>query len=324
MNSQIPAKQQPKFSVAITTDKYRRLIQNTLGDANRAKRFTAAITSAVAVNPELQECETSSIVAGALLGESLNLSPSPQLGQYFLIPFEQKLKGPDGKVMWVRDEEGNILKDKNGKFIAVTKNKAQFCLGYKGYVQLALRSGSYLDMDVMEIKSGEYLGRDRETGKPRFQFIEDDTEREALPTVGYMAYFEYLNGFRKVIYWSKEKVMIHADRHSKAYSMKSHRKILDGEIDAGEMWRYSSDWYKDFDGMAKKTVLKQLISKWGIMSTDLQRAITADNSFVALDDKGEIFTDEEEEPADIPDLETPIESKPADGAETIDFSAIDA
>lgn len=79
-NRPIPAKQKPKFSVAINTTGYKNLINSTLGDSERAKRFIASITSAVAVNPALQDCEASTILAGALLGESLNLSPSPQLG----------------------------------------------------------------------------------------------------------------------------------------------------------------------------------------------------------------------------------------------------
>ncbi len=158
--------QKPKFSVMITTQSYQNLINNTLRDQDRARSFTASITSAVAVNPALQECDAGTILAGALLGESLKLSPSPQLGQYYLVPF------------------------KNKRQQTVT---AQFVLGYKGYIQLALRSGQYKDLDVMVIKQGEYSGKDPETGKARFKFIEDDDVRDALPTVGYMAFFEYLN-----------------------------------------------------------------------------------------------------------------------------------
>ena len=88
----MPVQQKPKFSVAITTKGYQSLISNTLRDPARARRFTASITSAVAVNPALQECDAGTILAGALLGESLNLSPSPQLGQYYLVPFKQKAK----------------------------------------------------------------------------------------------------------------------------------------------------------------------------------------------------------------------------------------
>ena len=111
-------KTQPKvkFSVAVQSDAYKKLINNTLGDPERAKRFIASISSAVATNPNLQECDAGTILSGALLGESLNLSPSPQLGHYYLVPYKNKNKEqPD----------------------------AQFQLGYKGYIQLAIRSGYY-------------------------------------------------------------------------------------------------------------------------------------------------------------------------------------
>lgn len=291
----VPMKQKPKFSVAITTKGYKNLINNTLGDPERAKRFVASITSAVAVNPALQDCDAGTILAGALLGESLNLSPSPQLGQYYLVPFECKVKGPDGKNVWVLDEQGNHVKDSNGKWLAVTEKKAQFVLGYKGYIQLALRSGHYADLDVMEIKEGEYLGKDSTTGKPQFKFVEDDDERDALPVIGYMAFFEYLNGFRKVLYWSKQKMIRHADTYSPAYSAEAHKKLLSGKIPEKDMWKYSSFWYKNFDDMAKKTMLRQLISRWGVMSTELQRAFVQDTNFAAIGDGNEIVTTPEEQ-----------------------------
>lgn len=276
----------PKFSVAITTEKYQTLVRNTLGDPNRAKRFVGAITSAVAVNAALQECDAGTILAGALLGESLNLSPSPQLGQYYLVPFECKVKGSDGKVIYKTDENGNVMKDARGRYIPLTESRAQFVLGYKGYIQLALRSGYYADLDVMEIREGEYLGKDSSTGKPRFQFIEDDEEREKLPVIGYMAYFEYLNGFKKVVYWSYKKMQEHADKYSPAYSAEAHRKILDGQIPDSEKWKYSSFWYKNFDEMAKKTMLRHLISRWGVMSTELQTVYDKDASALEIDKDG--------------------------------------
>lgn len=274
----VPAvRQQPKFSVAITTTGYKNLINNTLGDPDRAKRFVASITSAVAVNPALQECEAGTILAGALLGESLNLSPSPQLGQYYLVPFKSKAKY-----------------DRNNNLIQPETTKAQFVLGYKGYIQLALRSGAYADLDVMEIREGEYKGKNQFTGKPQFSFVEDDDERDKLPIIGYMAYFEYLNGFRKVIYWTKAKMMNHADTYSPAYSAAAHKKIMAGEIADKDMWKYSSFWYKDFDGMAKKTLLRQLISKWGIMSTEMQAAYTSDGSMAEVGADNEIVTTAED------------------------------
>lgn len=283
--------QKPKFSVAITTKGYQTLINNTLGDPQRARRFVSAITSAVAVNPALQECEAGTILAGALLGESLNLSPSPQLGQYYLVPFKSKAK---------YDRQGNL--------ISPEVIKAQFVLGYKGYIQLALRSGAYADLDVMDIKQGEYLGKDPMTGKPRFSFIEDDDERDRLETIGYMAYFEYLNGFRKVVYWSREKMLSHADKYSPAFSAKSFQDIQDGKIAEKDMWRYSSFWYKNFDDMAKKTLLRHIISRWGVMSPEMQTAFERDSSVSEIGEKGDIVTAEEAEPEEAPTIPTAPEA----------------
>ena len=296
-SSNVPATQKQKFSVAISTEGYRNLINNTLGDPERARRFAAAITSAVAVNPQLQDCTPGTILAGALLGESLNLSPSPQLGQYYLVPFEQKLKNPDGSTAWILDEAGNHVKDKNGKWMAYSEKRAQFVLGFKGYIQLAIRSGQYQDIDVMEIHDGEYLGKDPSTGKPRFQFIEDDEERESRPVIGYMAYFEYLNGFRKTLYWSKAKMMSHADQYSPAFSAAAMKQLEAGQIPQEDMWKFSSFWYKNFDEMAKKTLLRQLISRWGIMSIEMQQGFVQDSKFIQMGESGGFIGTPEEAPA---------------------------
>lgn len=241
----------PKFSIAIQTDAYKKLINNTLGDPKRASKFIASISSAVATNPQLQKCDAGSILSGALLGEALNLSPSPQLGQYYLVPYDKKQKV-------------------NGQWVTVESN-AQFQLGYKGYIQLAIRSGQYKDIDVIEVREGEFLGRNKLTGKYQFEFIEDEVERDNKSVIGYMAYFEYLNGFTKSIYWTKEKMQKHAIEYSQAYAS-----------DIKKNTKYSF-WSKDFDGMAFKTMVRQLISKWGIMSVDMQEAMVKDMSVVNTD-----------------------------------------
>lgn len=298
-----PMVQQKKFSTMISTPSYQAMIANTLRDPNRQRRFVAAITSAVAATPALQSCNPSSILAGALLGEGLNLSPSPQLGQFYLVPFKCKAK----------DARGNQLKDQNGEDLY--ENKAQFVLGYKGYVQMALKSKQYADMDAVIVKEGEYLGRDPSTGKPVFEFISDDAEWQQRPTAGYMAYLEYDGGFRKTIYWSKEKMMAHADRFSPAFSAQALQRLEAGEIPDRDMWRYSSFWYKDFDGMACKTMLRQLISKWGILSTEMQAAIAQDGQFADCDlKKRGVVMHDVDIVADIPeevvdDLEPVVEDE---------------
>lgn len=254
--------QRPKFSVMISTPGYQKMINNTLRDPKKAQRFVASITSAVATNPALQECDPATILSGALLGESLNLSPSPQLGQYYLVPFKNKAK---------YDRQGNLIKPET--------TDAQFVLGYKGYIQLALRSGYYKHLNVIAVKAGELVHFDPLTEEVEVNLNPDELARENSATVGYLAMFEYLNGFRKTIYWSREKMEAHALRYSKGYAAKKGYTF----------------WEEDFDAMAFKTMLRQIISKWGIMSIELQTAFEAD----VADDTDSAYLQAEE--AALPD-----------------------
>lgn len=242
------------FSTFITSDAIKNKVNQMVAGRDGAK-FITSLISLVSNNPMLAECEHSTILSSALLGESLKLSPSPQLGQYYMVPFND---------------------NKNGRKVA------QFQIGYKGYIQLAMRSGQYRDLDVIEVREGEYKGKDVFTGKPRIEFIENDNERLKLPIIGYFAYFELLNGFRKSLYWTKERMEQHALTYSQAY-----------KTDVKKGWN-NSFWSKDFDAMAFKTMLRQLISKWGIMSIEFQNAITHDMG--VIDENGNAnFVDSENE-----------------------------
>lgn len=252
MNKQ--AIQKPKFSIAIQTDVYKKLIQNTLGDPKRAARFVSAVSSAVATNPDLQECDTGTILSSAFVGEGLNLSPSPQLGQYYLVPYNDA---------------------KNNRKVAT------FQIGYKGYIQLAIRSGQYKRLNVLEIKEGELISYDPLNEEIEIKLIQDGTEREKAKTIGYYAMFEYLNGFKKILYWTRDKMEAHANRYSAGYKARKGYTF----------------WEKDFDEMGKKTMLRQLISKWGVMSTEMQIAFERDMTFAADDNTVEYISElEEEEP----------------------------
>lgn len=224
------------LSAYLTSDAVRKRINDVVGGKD-GQRFISSIVSAVNANESLKECTPQSIFSAALLGESLKLSPSPQLGQYYLVPFNGKEKG---------------------------KN-AQFQLGYKGYIQLAIRSGQYKKLNVLAIKEGELVRFDPLTEEIEVNLIEDEEAREEAKTTGYYAMFEYTNGFRKAIYWSKKKMEAHAKKYSKSYC------------------KSSSVWQTNFDAMAYKTMLRQLISKWGIMSIDMVSALDADMAVINED-----------------------------------------
>ena len=238
----------------ITQDAVKDQISKVVGGKD-GQRFISAIISATTTNPTLQDCSNQSILSAALLGESLKLSPSPQLGHYYLVPFNDNKKG---KV-------------------------AQFQLGYKGYIQLAIRSGQYKKLNVMAIKEGEleYFDPLNEDIKINLK-VENWDERENTPTIGYYAFFELVNGFRKAIYWSKAQMESHATKYSPGYRAKKGYTF----------------WEKDFDQMAYKTLLRQLISKWGIMSIELQTAFEGDMA-VINDDGTKSYVETDEEVIDV-------------------------
>ena len=243
------------FNNLINSDLMRTKIHQMVG-ATDSQEFITSITSAVNTNPALAECDPQTIISAALLGQSLHLKPSPQLGYFYMVPFNNRKKG--------------------------TKD-AQFQLGYKGLLQLAIRTSEYIDIDAIEIKEGEYKGRDKFTGRPKFEFVEDDDIRENLPVVGYMAYFEMKNGYIKRLYWSKTKMENHADTYSMAFDLEKYHDLQEGKIPQSEQWKYSSFWYKNFDEMAKKTMLRQLLSKHGLLSTEMQKAVESDQAVITKD-----------------------------------------
>ena len=264
-NSLQKANQKVGITAYLTNDSIKNYISSVIG--KDTSKFVTAIVSAVNANPALQECTNQSILSAALLGQTLNLSPSPQMGFYYMVPFNDK-------------ERGKV---------------AQFQLGYKGYIQLAIRSGQYKALNVLPIKKGELIRYDALNEEIEVNLIEDEEEREKAETTGYYATFTYLNGFRKSIYWSRKKMESHALRYSKGYAAKKGYTF----------------WEKDFDSMACKTMLRQLISKWGLMSTDLEKAYAADMG-VINEDGSVTYVDTEEVPAEAPKTdEKPVEPEKA-------------
>jgi recombination protein RecT len=224
------------------------------------ERFTRIALSALSANPALQKSTPQSFLAAMMTAAQLGLEPNTPLGQAYLIPFKN-----------------------HGQM------ECQFQLGYKGYIQLAIRSGFYKKLNVTAIKEGELIRFDPLNEEIEVNIIEDEDKREATPTIGYYAMFEYHNGFKKVMYWSKEKMICHADKFSAAFSKEatkgrypkvSYADFCEGKYDKKDAWLYSSFWYQNFDEMGVKTMMRQLLSKWGILSIEMEKAFSADGGVV--------------------------------------------
>ena len=251
-----------------------KLVANTITDEKRKVQFISNIVSAVSNNPVLQECDQVSVISAGLQAEALHFPVNNQLGYCYIVPYNDKKSG---------------------------MKKGQFQIGYKGYIQLAIRSGYYKKINVTEVREGELKYYDPLNG-PEFEFEKDFEKREKLKVIGYAGYFQLNTGFEKYYYISDVAMLKHADTYSQAFDAETYKKLIKGEIPQKDMWKYSSFWYKSFDEMALKTVIRQLLSKWGIMSVEMQQAY--DNDMAAFDIKGnrEYIDSKEYEKANIEDV----------------------
>lgn len=257
-------------------------VESIVGEKD-TQRFISSVVSAVQTNPELSKCTNASIVSAALLGHSLNLPQSPQIGMFYMVPFKNKKK----------------VQDENGKETTVEVHEATFQLSYRGMLQLAMRSGQYKAINVTDIREGEVASYNPIEDVYEFTPETDMNKRMELKVIGYYAYFEMINGFKKGIYWTKEQIENHAKKYSAAYRN-----------------GWNSLWKSDFDAMAKKTMLRQLISKWGIMSVEMERAYVGDQAVIREDgtpDYIDNVPDEPEKAVDVLDVEAKEMPNETDG-----------
>lgn len=250
------------FAVYMSDTRVREQINNILGGKD-GQRFISGIVSAVTTNPALSECSNSSIVSAALLGESLKLSPSPAIGHYFLVPFNDR---------------------KNNRTVAT------FVLSWRGMMQLAIRSGQYKKINVLPIKEGELIKYDPLNEEIEVKLIEDEEAREKAPTQAYYAYFELNNGFRKAMLWTKARMIAHAEKYSMGFKARK----------GFTFWEKGEE---GFDAMACKTMLRQLIGKYGIMSTEFMKAYDSDMAYIHDDGTPEYV---DNEPITEPIVEAPV------------------
>lgn len=219
----------------IKSDAVQKSFNEVLKD--KATSFTANVLSLVNNDAYLAQSEPMSIITGAMTAATLDLPLDKNLGYAYLVPFKDF-------------RNGNV-------------QKAQFILGYKGYIQLAQRSGRYKALNVTPVYEGELISWNRLTEEIDF----DPEKRVSDVVIGYCGHFELLNGFKKTVYWTKQEVENHRMKHNK---MKD-KKTLSGV------------WASDYDSMACKTVLRNLLSKWGILSIEMQTAEIRDERTMDLD-----------------------------------------
>ncbi|MBF1310483.1 MAG: recombinase RecT [Porphyromonadaceae bacterium] len=237
--------------------------------ATKKNSFVNNISSLVANNATLQACQPLSVIYAGIKATALDLPLDPNLGFAYVIPYTNRKSG-------------------------ITE--AQFQIGYKGFIQLAIRSGQYRTINVTDIKAGELKDFDLLAGEMTFEAL---PAREKLPTIGYAAFIRLTNGFEKTLYMTKEEVEAHAYEYSQTY-----------KADKDKGWT-SSQWSKHFDAMSRKTVLKRLLSGFGILSVEMQQAITADQAVFNSTDGAPRYADNDARIEDVVAEEVPAGSPQA-------------
>lgn len=233
----------------LSTPEVRESIVNVLGK-DHVDSFVSDVVACVQNNNTLAECTNKSIFSAALLSKSINLPLTPQLGYAYLVPFDNKHQ-VNGKTEYVKE--------------------AVFQMGWKGYVQLALRSNNFRKLIATDVRKGEINGYNPFDDKYEITPIEfekrtakDDKGHYLIPIIGYYAKLEMVNGFIKEMYMSHEDMLEYAKRYSKGY-----------RSDLNKHTSYSF-WTTKFEDMAKKTMLRQLLGKYGLLTVELEQAYTHD------------------------------------------------
>lgn len=221
---------------------------NVLGQ--KAPQFLASVVSAVSANPQLQKATPMSVMGAAMVAATLNLDINPSLGFSAIVPYDRNRK----------DANGNWSKTTEGQFQIMTK----------GFVQLAIRSGQYRNINVTEVYEDEFEGEDIITGEVMMHPVAEGFRSKGMEDkiVGYVAYLELVSGFRKTVYWSIDKILNHAKKFSKSWDTRTGS------------FRKNSAWDTNFEAMCRKTVLKNALSSWGILSVEMQRAVVTDQGVI--------------------------------------------
>lgn len=250
------AQTQLTAKVLFNKDEVKAKFQELLG--KRAPSFITSVLQIVASSNLLAQADPNSVYHSAAVAATLDLPLNNNLGFAYIVPYNQSYKDEAGK--WQK------------------RQVAQFQMGYKGFIQLAQRSGQFRTINATDVREGEIKTYNRLTGEITFQWIEDERVRKSKPVVGFVSYFKLLNGFEKSLYMTVEKITEHGVKYSKSYE------------------KENGLWKTDPDSMAIKTVTKLLLSKFAPLSIDLQTAVIVDQALINNEEATDItYIDNEPE-----------------------------
>jgi recombination protein RecT len=247
----LPTTQQGRtdaIGALLSQDSIKKRFEQVLG--KKAAGFMSSVISAVNANPELKKADPITVVSAAAVAASLDLPINPSLGFAHIVPYA---------------------------------GRAQFQMGWRGFVQLGMRSGQYKTINTCAVYEGELVESNRFTGEMYF----DEKQRTSEKVIGYVSYFKLMNGFEKYLYMTVEQVQAHGKQYSKSYS------------------NAKGKWQTDFESMALKTPLKLLLSRWGILSIEMQTAVQLDQATIkTIDGTAYAYDDNPESDGNLIDMET--------------------
>lgn len=237
----------------------------------KSDSFMGSLMTLVGGDNYLSQAEPMTIIASALKAATMDLPIDKNLGYAYVVPFNRSEKVGN---KWVKH------------------NEAQFILGYKGYIQLAQRSGQYKALNALAIYDGQLIDWNPLTE----EFTFDYKARKSDEVIGYVAFFELLNGFKKTVYWTKQEIESHRIKNAKGYDKE----------------KLSGAWVDNYDSMAIKTVLRNMLSKWGLLSIEMQSAITSDEKVFRVDENNDLIeetalSDMEPMPNDLKEAEKVVD-----------------
>ncbi|WP_142974208.1 recombinase RecT [Enterococcus casseliflavus] len=254
-NTQLVDQSKLGFKALMNTPAMKKKFTDILHE--KSDSFMGSLMTLVGGDNYLSQAEPMTIIASALKAATMDLPIDKNLGYAYVVPFNRSEKVGN---KWVKH------------------NEAQFILGYKGYIQLAQRSGQYKALNALAIYDGQLIDWNPLTE----EFTFDYKAKVSDEVIGYVGFFELLNGFKKTVYWTKQEIESHRIKNAKGYDKE----------------KLSGAWVDNYDSMAIKTVLRNMLSKWGLLSVEMQSAITSDEKVFRVDENNDLI-----EETDLSDME---------------------